>query len=218
MMPLASHSVSMPRCHQRARPIEWRSPGRPICCGRLIESFLAVHSGSVRHRLLHPEPVLARGAVPGPVQPRVIGEDLPAGPDDEQQEEHVQEVLPAEPRREADRCVRGSSEVPGNCSMNDAHRRQLADALGDGDRGEQQHEPDGDQPEQVEPLAVADPHARRDTPVLRNRAREGVRVDDVLALLQLGAETVHDLGRWGGQTRCVAPGVVARARRPSGAR
>ena len=45
-MPLTSHSRSTPRCHQRASPIEWRSPGRPTWPGRLIESCLAVHSGS----------------------------------------------------------------------------------------------------------------------------------------------------------------------------
>ena len=45
-MPLASHRVSVPRCHQRASPIECRRPGRPTWPGRLIESFLAVHSGS----------------------------------------------------------------------------------------------------------------------------------------------------------------------------
>ena len=36
----------MPRCHQRASPIECRMPGSPICPGRLIESCFAVHSGS----------------------------------------------------------------------------------------------------------------------------------------------------------------------------
>ncbi len=46
MTPLASQSMSIPRCHQRARPIEWRRPGSPKCFGRLTESCLAVHSGS----------------------------------------------------------------------------------------------------------------------------------------------------------------------------
>jgi len=27
--PLSSQKASTPRCHQRARPMEWRSPGRP---------------------------------------------------------------------------------------------------------------------------------------------------------------------------------------------
>ena len=87
----------------------------------------------------------------------------------------------------------GSSDVPGILLHEVAHRRKLPDALGHGDRGDQQQEPDRDQPEQVEPLAVPDPHARGDPPVLRNGAREGVRIDDVFALFQLGSEAVHDL-------------------------
>ena len=35
----------MPRCHQRASPMECRSPGRPTWPGRLTESCLAVHNG-----------------------------------------------------------------------------------------------------------------------------------------------------------------------------
>jgi hypothetical protein len=46
-MPLASHRVSIPKCHQRASPIEWRLPGRPTPSGRVSESFFAVYSGSV---------------------------------------------------------------------------------------------------------------------------------------------------------------------------
>lgn len=37
----------MPRCHQRANPIEWRIPGSPTWLGRVIESCFAVHRGSV---------------------------------------------------------------------------------------------------------------------------------------------------------------------------
>jgi hypothetical protein len=44
--PLASHSMSVPRCHHRASPIEWRRPGRPRCLGRVTESCLAVQFGS----------------------------------------------------------------------------------------------------------------------------------------------------------------------------
>ena len=59
------HAVEQPqrvdaRCHQRARPIEWRSPGSPTWPGRLIESCLAVHSGSAGHRLS------GSGTSPGP--------------------------------------------------------------------------------------------------------------------------------------------------------
>lgn len=37
----------MPRCHQRASPIECRRPGNPMESGSVIESSLAVYSGSV---------------------------------------------------------------------------------------------------------------------------------------------------------------------------
>ena len=76
--------------------MECRKPGSPTWPGRLIESCLAVHSGSA-DRLLDAEPVPARGAVPGPVQPRMIREDLQAGPHDEQQQEEVEEVLHTDP-------------------------------------------------------------------------------------------------------------------------
>jgi hypothetical protein len=36
----------MPRCHQRASPMECRSPGNPTCPGNETESCFAVHSGS----------------------------------------------------------------------------------------------------------------------------------------------------------------------------
>ena len=38
--------MSIPRCHHLANPMEWRRPGSPNCPGRLMESCLAVHSGS----------------------------------------------------------------------------------------------------------------------------------------------------------------------------
>ena len=46
-IPLSSHSVSTPRCHQRASPMEWRRPGNPTPSGRVIESCFAVYSGSL---------------------------------------------------------------------------------------------------------------------------------------------------------------------------
>ena len=46
MMPLISHSMSTPRCHQRARPIEWRRPGSPTWSGSVSESAFAVYDGS----------------------------------------------------------------------------------------------------------------------------------------------------------------------------
>ena len=181
-MPLSSHSTSMPRCHQRARPMEWRIPGRPTWPGRLIESCFAVHSGSAGHRLLDPEPVPARGAVPRPVQPGVVGEDLQARADDEHHEEQVEEVLPSHPDRE--------TRWPRACAGRDRARVAAMNRWTDGsprspfadrDRDDQQHEPDRQQPEQVEPPAATDPHPRGDAGRVRHRTRPRRRIDHVLA-------------------------------------
>src|SRR5450759_1753438 len=46
-----------------------------------------------RHRFLDPEPVPARGGVPGPVQAGMVGQDLYPGADHEQHEEQVEDCL-----------------------------------------------------------------------------------------------------------------------------
>src|SRR6185295_3493230 len=50
-----------------------------------------------RHRLLDTEPVLSRCTVPGPVETRMVAENLYSRPDDEDHQEQVEEVLHADP-------------------------------------------------------------------------------------------------------------------------
>src|SRR6187399_147898 len=50
-----------------------------------------------RHLFLEAEPVLARCAVPGPVQTRMVTEDLYSRPEDEDHQEQVEEVLYPDP-------------------------------------------------------------------------------------------------------------------------
>src|SRR6185437_15947610 len=52
------------------------------------------------NRLLDAEPVPTRSAVPRPVQPWVIAENLQTRPDDENHKEEVEEVLDSDPDRE----------------------------------------------------------------------------------------------------------------------
>ncbi len=73
----------------------------PSHAGSVTEFVLGGPDAPGRDRALEAEPVRARRAVPSPVQPGVIGQYLYAGPDDEHHEEHVQEVLRAEPPRKA---------------------------------------------------------------------------------------------------------------------
>ena len=51
--------------------------------------------------MLETKPLRAGRAVPGPIKPRMIGQDLDPGADDEHHEEHVQEVLQLQPPRKA---------------------------------------------------------------------------------------------------------------------
>src|SRR5262249_37867173 len=55
-----------------------------------------------RHGMREPEPLRSWGAVAVPIKPRMISKDLDAGADDEVHEEHVQEVLHAQPPWKAD--------------------------------------------------------------------------------------------------------------------
>ena len=148
------------------------------------------------HRVLDPEPVPAGRRVPGPVQPRVVGQDLHARADDEHEEEQVEEVLPARPGGKARRGVGVRRRDRPRVARDEAlHRWVVAQALGHGDRDQQEHEADRQQPEEVEPAAATDPHARADPVDVRNRARERGNVDGVLAGRQLPAVAAHQLRR-----------------------
>ena len=155
-----------------------------------------------RHLLLEPEPLPSGGGVPGPVQPGVVGEDLDGRPDDEGHQEQVEEVLPADPGRDALLAVgrRDGAGVPLDERL---HGGQLAKGLGRGDAHYQEGDAERDQPEQVEPAGPPHPHHGGGAPLVRQRTRPRLRVHDVLrAGGQPSAELVEgtrcDSGRpWG---------------------
>ena len=122
------------------------------------------------NRLLHPEPVLARGRVPGQVQARVVGEDRHARADDEDHEEGVEEMLPAEPGREPDGGTCREFRLSRVLSNEFLDAGELPQTLRDGDACHEKDEPDRDQPEQVEPSVTADTDARGDTVLGRHSA------------------------------------------------
>jgi hypothetical protein len=64
----------------------------------------------------------------------MVGEDLDAGADDEDQEEQVEEVLPSQPGGEACRSPGARLDGAGVLPDEPHHRGVSAQALGDGDR------------------------------------------------------------------------------------
>jgi len=101
-----------------------------------------------------------RASSAGSSQPGMAGENLEAGPDDEEHEEQVEEVLPAHPSREWGSSPTGGA--PRWCRGGDEslHRRVAPQPLGHGYGDDEQHEADRWQPQQVEPLAPTDAHPR----------------------------------------------------------
>jgi hypothetical protein len=67
------------------------------------------------------------------------------------------------------------------------HGRHVVQAFAHRHRRDQYGEPNGNQPQQVEPLVTADPQSRRDGPLVFHPAGPGLRVDDVLSKVQLCA-------------------------------
>ena len=134
------------------------------------------------HRLLHPEPLVSGRAVAGPVQAGVVGEDLQAGAHDEDHQEQVEEVLPAQPRREPGSCTCAPGRVRAGVALDEVgHGGHVAQALGGRDRDHQSDRGDGDQPQQVEPAGPADADPRCHPVHLGDRTRPRVGVDRVLA-------------------------------------
>jgi hypothetical protein len=78
----------------------------------------------------------------------MVGQDLHARADDEDEEEHVEEVLPARPGGKTGRRV-GVRRLdrPGVALNEPLHRGIAAKLLGDGDRGQEGHEADRQQPQ-----------------------------------------------------------------------
>ena len=171
-------------------------PGSPTWRGQADGVLLRRPQRLVGNRLLDAEPVLARRAVPRPVQPRMIAEDLQPRPDDEDQQEQVEEVLHADPDRKAGTRLR-AGRLDGARVADDEplDRRHVAQTLRGRHGDDQDDEPDRQQPEQVEPPVAPDAHPRRDALHLGNRPRPRRRVDHVLALGQLRPEAPHRLRR-----------------------
>ena len=131
-------------------------PGMPSHAGSVTESSFAVHTRPVGHRLLETKPFRAGRAVAFPVQPRVVGENLESGANDERHEKQVQEMLQPEPG--------GESRGDGHRGGRDArvaheeilHRRDLPQCLRDGHADHQQYESNRQCPQHVDP-ALTDP-------------------------------------------------------------
>ena len=151
-----------------------------------------------RHLFLEAEPVLARCAVPGPGQPRMVTEDLCARPEDEDHQEHVEEVLQSDPDRKTRVLARlrqyDGAGIPGDEVLD---RRDRAQALRGRHRADQDHEADRKRPKEIEPPVPADTHTRRDA--VRFGEPLGY-IDGIPAPRELLAKTTHTVGRhwrWG---------------------
>ena len=149
-----------------------------------------------RHRLLDTEPVFSRCTVPGPVETRMVGENLYSRPDDEDHQEQVEEVLHADPdgkarvRLRVGRC--DGAGMPGDEALD---RRDRAQTLRGRHRNDEDHETDRKQPEETEPPIAADTDTRRDPLRLGDRPGPRRRIDDILAHRELRPKASHDLRR-----------------------
>ena len=110
------------------------------------------------NRLLNAEPVFAGRAVPRPIQPRMVAEDLQPRPDDEDQEEQIEEVLHSDPDRKSRIAFAPAVDGPGVAGNEALDRRNVAQTLRGRHGDDQEDESDRQQPEQVEPPAAADAH------------------------------------------------------------
>jgi len=177
------------------QPDGMADPGQPDLPGQADGILLRRPQRISGNRFLDPEPVPARGAVPGPVQPGMIGEDLHSRPDDEHQQEQIQEVLHIHPPRQPGlglgRGSRGDAGVGGDEPLHGSGGPQ---PLRGGDPHDQEHEPDRQQPAEVEPPVPPDPHPRGDPVRHGHRPRPGGRVHHLLPHRQLRPETPPHLG------------------------
>jgi hypothetical protein len=219
----------------------WPGPGiRPVTCPHVRD-----HASLRRYRVRKPVPqpmsrvrpagrlATKRSAVSSSASSNasheVVGQDLHAGTDDEDQQEHIEEVLYAQPRREARRRfgVR-RFDGPGVPCDEVLNRRLAAQAFRDGDRDDQQQKP-GAQPvfppgltgcqPTAEP-ALAAPHASRataTTPPAITRRLDGARLTGFTARPVLFHASTRRPRRSherppGGRARCLP--VATRRRRP----
>jgi hypothetical protein len=144
-----------------------------------------------RHLFLEAEPVPARCAVPGPVQPRMVTEDLKSRAEDEDHQEEVEEVLHPDPGGKPRVLVRlrrhDGPGIPGNEVLD---RRDRAQTLRDRHRGDQDHEADRQQPQEIEPPVPADTHVRRDSVRFGEPLRD---IDGILAHRELLPKATHNV-------------------------
>jgi hypothetical protein len=106
------------------KPDRVPDPGQPDLTTQADGVLLRCPERVGGNRFLDAEPVFTRGAVPRPVQPRVVAEDLDAGADDEDQQEQVEEVLHANPDRQS-RMGHRAGLVAMKCCTPGAFRRPL---------------------------------------------------------------------------------------------
>ena len=182
-------------------------PGKPDLTGQADRVLLGRPQGINGHRFLHAEPFPAGGAVTGPVQPWVFGEDLEPGTDDEDHQKQVEEVLPAHPGRETRGGRAGLLHGPGMGGDEALHRRDVAQALSRRHRHDQEHETDGQEPEKVEPPAAPDANPGGDSAALRHGSGPRGGGDDVLAGDQLVEGAADDVG---GDRRRGPSGAIGR--------
>src|SRR5665213_1971768 len=118
------------------------------------------------YRMLKTEPFRARRAVPGPIKPRVIGQDLNSGANDEHHEEHVQEMLQLQPPRKAG-IDRGRRLRDARVILDEGlNARKLSQALREGNHEDERRGPDRERPQDADPApsyadAGNDPLLRR---------------------------------------------------------
>ncbi|MGB9036870.1 MAG: hypothetical protein WCC45_20345, partial [Paeniglutamicibacter sp.] len=112
----------------------------------------------------------------------MVRDDRHPGADDRDEQQHVQEVLPADPRREARALLgAGGQHRAGVFIEKVRDPRGFAQALGHRDRGQQHHEAQRHQPQQVQPAVTTHPHPGSD-PVLGRDSTGPSFVDNVVGL------------------------------------
>jgi hypothetical protein len=118
------------------------------------------------------------------MEPWMVGQDLEAGPHDEQHEEHVQEVLELQPPGEARVDRRRGLRDAGMLLDEGRHAGKLAQALSESDQAEERRRADGQAPQGVYP-APADPNPGGDSLL---RSHPVVETQAIVRIAEAGAE------------------------------
>ena len=136
------------------------------------------------HRNLETEPICSGCTVSPPIEPWMVGQDLEAGPHDEQHEEHVQEVLELQPPWEARVDRRRGLRDAGMLLDEGRHAGKLAQALSKSDQAEERRGSDGQAPQGIYP-APADPNPWGDSLL---RSHPVVETQAIVRTAEAGAE------------------------------